>query len=74
MLEELSQQRYVSAYHRAAIYSGLGDKDLALEWLSRAHDERSGLLIYLNVEPVFDNVRSDPRFAELLRRVRLSRE
>lgn len=45
-----------------------------LEWLARAHDERSGLLIYLNVEPVFDNVRSDPRFAELLRRVRLSRE
>ena len=48
---------------------GLGERDEAFEWLNKACDERSGLLVYLKVEPMFDPVRSDPRFLELARRV-----
>ena len=70
-MERLSARRYVSPYQRATVHAGLGENDHALRWLEEAYSERSGLLIYLNVEPVFDNLRSDSRFADLLRRVRL---
>jgi TolB-like protein/Tfp pilus assembly protein PilF len=70
-LEELSKQRYVSSYHIALIYTGLGEKDRAFEWLEKAYEERSDLLVYLKVEPRLDSLRSDPRFADLLRRMGL---
>jgi adenylate cyclase len=72
ILEQLtdpSKQKYVSPYDIATIYTCLGDSDEAFDWLSRACEERSGLLVYLKVEPMFDRLRSDPRFTELLRRV-----
>ena len=68
-LQELSRRRYVPAYNRAEIYAGLGQRDKALEWLARARDERTDLLIFLNVDPVWDSLRSDPRFQDLLRRM-----
>jgi TolB-like protein/Tfp pilus assembly protein PilF len=70
-LESFAGQRYVSAYQRASVHAGLGEKDQALLWLEEAYDEHAGLLIYLAVEPVFDKLRSDSRFADLLRRVGL---
>jgi tetratricopeptide (TPR) repeat protein len=70
-LEELSKQRYVSSYHIALIYTGLGEKDRAFEWLEKAYEERSDLLVYLKVEPRVDRLRSDPRFTRLLRRMGL---
>jgi tetratricopeptide (TPR) repeat protein len=66
-LGALSKEQYVSPYNVAVLYIGLGDKDRAIEWLERAVQERSGLLVYVNVEPVFDPLRSDPRFQSLLR-------
>ena len=45
----------------------------AFEWLDRAHEERSGWLTYLKVEPRLDALRSDSRFDDLLHRVRLIR-
>ncbi|MEE9167432.1 MAG: protein kinase [Candidatus Neomarinimicrobiota bacterium] len=71
-LIELSRRRYVSAYDIAAIYTGLGEKDAAFDWLEKALEERSYLLIYLKIDPVLDTVRSDPRFAGLLEAVGLS--
>src|SRR5260370_11491252 len=68
-LEELSKQRYVSSYHIALICTGLGEKDRAFEWLEKAYEERSDLLVYLKVEPRLDRLRSDPRFTRLLRRM-----
>jgi hypothetical protein len=53
------------------IYSGLGEKDAAFEWLQKAYVDRSMLLTFINVSPVFDNLRSDPRFADLLQRLNL---
>ncbi len=71
VIEELkgeSKRRYVSPYWIAVVYAGLGDTDGALEWLERLYEERSGFLIFLKVEPIFDSLRSDPRFTDLLRR------
>ena len=68
----MSKQGYVSPYDVAILYVGLGDKDRALEQLNKAYEDRAGWIIYLNVEPIFDPIRSDPRFTELVRRMRLS--
>ena len=47
----------------------MGETDLVFEWLEKAYVERYGYLAYLNVEPLFDSVRSDPRFVDLVHRV-----
>jgi eukaryotic-like serine/threonine-protein kinase len=70
-LDALAKLRYVPAYLVARVYLGLGDIDRAFELLNKACDERYGYLAYLNVEPLFDSIRSDPRFVELVRRVGL---
>ncbi len=70
-LTELSKKRYVSPYDFALAYTGLDDRSRALAWLEKAYEERAGLLVYINVDPVFDGLRSDPRFADLLRRIGL---
>jgi tetratricopeptide (TPR) repeat protein len=63
---------YVPAYDIALVCAGLGWKDQALDYLARAHQERSGWITYLKVDPRLDPLRSDDRFVELLRRVRLA--
>ena len=68
-LAELVDERYVPAFYTATIHAALGDRESALTWLGRAVDERSESVLYLGVEPLFDGLRSDPRFQELLRRV-----
>jgi len=60
------------AYAIAVIYLELGDKDEAFNWLDTAFRQRIGSLILLKADPVFDPVRQDPRFLDLLRRMRLS--
>jgi tetratricopeptide (TPR) repeat protein len=71
-LETLSRQRYVSPATIAAIYTGLGDRDQAFHWLDRACDERCDALAYAKVDPGFDNLRSDPRWPSLLKRLGLN--
>ena len=71
-LKEISKQRYVPPYNFACVYAGLGDKDQAFEWLERAYTERDFYLTLLKVEPAMDNLRSEPRFAGLLKRVGLA--
>ena len=63
---------YVPAYDIALVCAGLGWKDQALDYLARAHQERSGWMTYLKVDPRLDPLRGDARFVELLRRVRLA--
>jgi tetratricopeptide (TPR) repeat protein len=72
MLEELkaaSQQSFVPALFVALVYAGLEDKDQAFTWLEEAYEERFNRLAYINVDALWDPLRSDPRFADLLRRV-----
>ena len=73
VLAELEQQKqkYVSPYTVAAIYAGLGEKDQAFKWLEKAYSERDIWLMNLRVDPVFKNLRSDSRFADLLHRLEL---
>jgi len=65
-MKEMSKQKYVSPYDLALLYTGLGEKDKALEQLNRACDERAGWVIYLGVEPLFEPLKTDPRFQGLL--------
>src|SRR6266567_616899 len=71
-LREFSKHQYVSPDNQALIYAGLGEKNEAFEQLRKAYDERAGQLIYLNVDPRFDTLRSDPRFQDLKRQVGLA--
>jgi TolB-like protein/Flp pilus assembly protein TadD len=68
-LRERSKQTYVPAYDMAVIYVGLGEKDQAFGWLQNAYEERSSWLPMVAVNPLFDGLRSDPRFQDLLRRM-----
>jgi tetratricopeptide (TPR) repeat protein len=67
-----SGKRYIPPTYFGMLYAGLGDKDRALEWLEKAFEERADLLTWLNVEPMMDDVRSDPRFQDLIRRIGLT--
>lgn len=70
-LFQLARERYVSPYYIAVIYTGLGQTDKAFEWLRSACANHSEGLTWLKVDPTIDSLRSDERFNELIRRVRL---
>jgi TolB-like protein/DNA-binding winged helix-turn-helix (wHTH) protein/Flp pilus assembly protein TadD len=59
------------SYQIADVYIGLGQQDQAFEWLEKAYEDRSGWLTWIAIEPKLDPLRSDPRFADLLRRMNL---
>jgi tetratricopeptide (TPR) repeat protein len=69
-LSELSQQKYVSAYYFALVYMGLGDHEQMYRWLGRAVEERSGFLAFINAEPLFDGLRAETRFINLLEQIK----
>jgi len=68
-MNELTKEEYVTPYGLALIFAGLNDREQAIYWLQKAYEDRSHWLVWLNLDPRFDNVRSDPRFADLLRRM-----
>ena len=71
-LMERSKEHYVPPAMVATVFSGLGDKDQAMIWLEKAIEEHDPWLTGLKVDPMFDSLRSDPRFVDLLHRVGLS--
>jgi len=71
-LTEISKHSYVSAYNIAEAYMRMGEKEKAFDWLQKAYEEHDSGLVSLAVEPMFDPVRSDARFKEILRRMKLS--
>jgi serine/threonine protein kinase/Tfp pilus assembly protein PilF len=70
-LQKPAAQKYVSPFFVALIYVGLGEKDKAFAWLEKAYEERHPYMILIKVEPVFQSLHSDPRFAQLTRRIGL---
>lgn len=72
-LQAQGRRRYVSPAYVAAIHTGLGDADAALQWLERAYEGNDDWAVYLAVEPVFEPLRNDPRFIDLLARVERGR-
>jgi serine/threonine protein kinase/TPR repeat protein len=71
MDEPEQQRRYLYSYTRAAVYAELGDKEQALKWLEKAYGDRSPGMAELKVAHIFDKIRDNPRFADLIRRVGL---
>ena len=68
-LQRSQKRRYISAGNIATIYIGLDKKELAFDWLERAYQNRDIVVVWLKVNPVFDPLRSDPRFTKLLERI-----
>lgn len=68
---ELSRREQVSPYLVATLYAALGDKEHAFAWLEKLYDEHGYYVVFLNVDPVLDGLRSDSRFGGLLRRIGL---
>lgn len=76
LLDELKQRSanaYVAPYFIALVHAGLAEKDETFEWLDKAYQERFIFLYWLKVEPVFDDLHSDPRFVALLKKVGLDK-
>jgi serine/threonine-protein kinase len=71
-LKALSRDRYIPPSQLALIYASLRENKLALDWLEEALDQQDLLLSFINVEPAYEELRSDPRFVQLLRRIRLA--
>ncbi len=72
-LEEVAKHAYVTFYGIAVVYAGLGEKDLALEWLEKTYEQHGDWMIWLNVAPEFDHMRTDPRFIDLIKRIGFAR-
>jgi TolB-like protein/Tfp pilus assembly protein PilF len=70
-LQDLSSHAYVDFYWSGVIYAGLGDKDDAFRLVEKGYEEHSAAMLYLAVDPFWDGVGSDPRYADLLRRIDL---
>jgi serine/threonine protein kinase/Flp pilus assembly protein TadD len=68
-LKREAKHKYISPTNMALIYEGLGEREQTLDWLERAYEERVGLLIYLRVEPAFEDLKGDPRFERLLQKI-----
>ena len=68
-LHESAKYRYISACHVAEVHIGLGQKDIAYQWLDRAYETRDVELVWLKINPVYDSVRTETRFQNLARAV-----
>jgi TolB-like protein/DNA-binding winged helix-turn-helix (wHTH) protein/Tfp pilus assembly protein PilF len=68
-LDNMSKTKYVTPYGIALVYAGMGDKDQTFRWLERAFDDRANWLVWLRFDSRWDSIRSDPRYADLVRRI-----
>ena len=71
--KNLSSNTYVDFYQLATIYAGLGENDEAFRMLAKGYEQHSSSMPYLPIDPFWDAMRSDPRYADLLRRTGLSK-
>ena len=65
-LASLARRRYVPSFYWVAIYTGLGERENALEWLRKAREERCDYLVHLPKEPAADPIRNSPEFGRLV--------
>ena len=68
-LLKLSNERYVTPYNFAVVYNGLGESGKALDYLEKAFAEKNVLMVFLKVDPKWNNLRSEPRFIDLMQRM-----
>jgi len=72
-LLKLSRGRFVPPCHIALIYNGLGEQDEALAWLQRGFEQRDTRMTFLKIDPKCNNLRSEPRFFDLMQRLDLDK-
>jgi len=72
LLRERDAGKYVMAPQIAIVYAELQEKEEALRWLEEGYEERSAWMVYLNTDPRYDSLRGEPRFRELLERMKLA--
>jgi hypothetical protein len=70
-VEALSSHTYVDFYQLATVYAGLGEQNETFRLLEKGYEQRSAGMPYLAIDPFWDGMRSDPRYADLLRRIGL---
>jgi serine/threonine-protein kinase len=70
-LLKLSTERYVPPYNIALAYNGLGEREKALDYLEKGFGEKDVRMVFLKIEPLWNNLRSEPRFLDLLKRMRI---
>lgn len=73
LLTRLAEQKYVMAPQIAIIYAELQEKEEAIRWLEKGYQERAPWMVYIDTYSQYDGLRSDPRFCDLLRRMRFPR-
>jgi TolB-like protein/Tfp pilus assembly protein PilF len=71
-VNEMQKTKYVSPFYFASIYAALGNKDETFVWLNKAKTERS-FILFVGIDPLFDKIRSDARYAALMQDIRVSR-
>jgi serine/threonine protein kinase/tetratricopeptide (TPR) repeat protein len=71
-LQGLAQHSYVSSYHLGSLCARLARTDDAFAWLEKAYHDRSTYLMFANVDPNIENLKSDPRFSTLLKKIKLA--
>ena len=70
-LLRLNKQQHIQPFHLASVYMALDGREQAFAWLEKAYQERGVWLLFLHLDPLFDRLRSDARFTDLLSRVGL---
>jgi eukaryotic-like serine/threonine-protein kinase len=71
-LDALTKRRYVSRHDLSLVSLALGDRRAALDWLEKAYEDRNWYMPWIHVDPRFDPIRSEPRFVDLVRRMKLT--
>ncbi len=72
-LQDLAHRTYVSPLHLGLVYLGFGDMDACFDWLDKAVEERDSMIFMISVNPLFDPLRSHPRYHALLRKMNLEK-
>ncbi len=65
---DIRSKRYVDAFLIGEVCASLGEKEKAFEWLAKAYEEHAGQMIFIKIDPWWKNLRSDPRYEELLKK------
>jgi hypothetical protein len=71
-MKDLAKQQYVDPYAFVIVYEALGDNEQAFQWVEKMYQTKSPKMALLKVDPILDPLRSDPRFADYVKRVGLA--
>ena len=71
-LQAASKHHYVANFDIAVAFAGIGDRDNTFQWLEKAYANRESQMAFINVTRRLDSVRTDPRFADLLQKLKLN--